>query len=80
MRANPQWSVLISGHTDNVGDSRLNLALSENRAKVVANYLIRQGIADERITTEGFGGKRPIANNSIESKRSKNRRVEITIR
>lgn len=79
MKANPHWHINIAGHTDNVGDPRLNLALSENRAKVVANYLKRRGIADDRITTTGFGGTRPIADNSIETERSKNRRVEITI-
>lgn len=79
MKANLQWHIHISGHTDNVGDPRLNLALSEQRAKVVATYLTRQGIADERITTEGFGGKQPIADNTTEGERSKNRRVEIKI-
>ncbi|WP_420148156.1 PA14 domain-containing protein [Spirosoma sp.] len=80
MKANPQWYVHITGHTDNVGDPRLNLTLSEHRARVVATFLKRQGILDERITTEGFGGNRPIANNKTEGERSKNRRVEITIR
>ncbi|UFH54249.1 OmpA family protein [Spirosoma sp. KNUC1025] len=80
METNPQWHIHIVGHTDNVGDSRLNLALSEQRAKVVATYLVRRGIADDRITTEGFGGKYPLADNAVESERSKNRRVEITVR
>lgn len=80
MNANPNWHIVIAGHTDNVGDPRLNLALSENRAKVVAAYLKRHDIADERITATGFGGTRPIADNAVESERSKNRRVEITIR
>jgi outer membrane protein OmpA-like peptidoglycan-associated protein len=80
MATNPQWHIDVAGHTDNVGDPRLNLALSENRAKVVANYLIRHGIADDRITTKGYGGTRPIGDNSTETERSKNRRVEVTIR
>ena len=80
MKANPTWLIDIAGHTDNVGDKRLNLALSENRAKVVAGYLKRHGIADERITATGFGGTRPIADNAIEAERSKNRRVEIAIK
>ncbi|WP_461139267.1 OmpA family protein [Spirosoma pomorum] len=78
--ANPHWHVHIAGHTDNVGDSRLNQTLSEQRAKVVASYLIRRGIADERITTEGFGSKLPLGDNTTESERGKNRRVAITIR
>ncbi|GAB4043816.1 PA14 domain-containing protein [Spirosoma litoris] len=80
MKANLQWHIHIAGHTDNVGDPRLNLALSEYRAKVVATYLTQRGIADDRITTEGFGSKRPLGDNTTESERSKNRRVEITIR
>lgn len=80
MKANPLWQLDVAGHTDNVGDPRLNLALSENRAKVVANYLIRHGISDDRITTKGYGGTRPIADNTVEVERSKNRRVEVTIR
>ena len=79
MKANPNWHVSVAGHTDNVGDPRLNLALSENRAKVVANYLIRRGIDDNRVTTTGYGGTRPVANNALESERRKNRRVEFTI-
>ena len=80
MKANPQWHVHIAGHTDNVGDPRLNLALSEHRAKVVATYLIRRGIAEERITTEGLGSTQPLGDNTTEGERSKNRRVAITIR
>ncbi len=80
LKANLQWHIHIAGHKDNVGDARLNLALSEHRAKVVATYLTRRGIAEERITTEGFGSKQPLGGNTTESERSKNRRVEITIR
>lgn len=80
LKANPQWHIHIAGHTDNVGDPRLNLALSEHRAKVVARYLTLRGIADERITTEGFGSKQPLGDNTTEGERSKNRRVAITIR
>ncbi len=77
---NPHWHIHIAGHTDNVGDPRLNWALSEQRAKVVATYLIRRGVADERITTEGFGSTQPLGDNMTEGERSKNRRVVITIR
>ncbi|GAB3953753.1 PA14 domain-containing protein [Spirosoma harenae] len=80
LKINPTWQIDIAGHTDNVGDPRLNLSLSENRAKVVSHYLTRHGIADDRITTKGYGGTRPIADNTIDRERPKNRRVEITIR
>jgi outer membrane protein OmpA-like peptidoglycan-associated protein len=80
LKKNPAWQLDIAGHTDNIGDPRLNLALSENRAKVVASYLKRHGIAEERITTAGYGGTRPMADNTTEGERGKNRRVEIRIK
>ena len=79
LRANPALTIDVAGHTDNVGDKRLNLALSENRAKVVAAYLIRQGVANGRVTAKGYGGTRPIARNDDETQRSLNRRVELIV-
>ncbi|GAB3264026.1 PA14 domain-containing protein [Larkinella harenae] len=79
MKENPALTIEISGHTDNVGDPRLNRALSENRANVIATYLIRNGIESRRITTKGYGGTRPVAENTTESGRSKNRRVEFVV-
>ena len=80
MNRNPQWRIEVAGHTDNVGDPRLNLSLSENRAKVVAHYLTRRGIADDRIEANGYGSTRPVADNAAEDGRVKNRRVEIKVR
>ncbi|GAA4410361.1 PA14 domain-containing protein [Nibrella viscosa] len=80
LKTQPSLQIDIVGHTDNVGDPRLNLALSENRAKVVANYLIRNGIASDRLETKGYGGTRPIADNTTEGERAKNRRVEFVVR
>lgn len=77
--ARPALRVEIAGHTDNVGDKRLNLTLSEFRAKVVANYLIRHGVSDNRITAKGYGGSRPIVDNASESQRAQNRRVEFIV-
>ncbi len=79
LQTSPALRVEIAGHTDNVGDKRLNQALSEFRAKVVATYLIRHGIADERITAKGYGGSRPLADNTSEAQRAQNRRVEFTV-
>ena len=79
MNRNPQWRIEIAGHTDNVGDPRLNLTLSKNRAKVVAHYLIQSGVADHRIDANGYGSTRPVADNTDEKGRIKNRRVEIKI-
>lgn len=80
MQQNPTIRIEISGHTDNVGDPRLNLSLSEFRARVVMNYLTRQGIAENRIETKGYGGTRPLAGNATESEREQNRRVEFVVK
>lgn len=77
---NANLQIDIAGHTDNVGDPRLNQALSENRARVVGNYLIRHGISDTRFTVKGYGGTRPLVNNANEDQRALNRRVEFVVR
>ena len=79
LKVNSQYSITISGHTDNVGNKSYNLRLSENRAKAVASYLISKGIAETRITTRGYGSSSPIASNDTEEGRKKNRRVSFTI-
>jgi outer membrane protein OmpA-like peptidoglycan-associated protein len=75
----PQLTIEVAGHTDNVGDARLNQALSEHRALVVTHYLQRKGVAEGRITARGYGGSRPLAPNTSEIERARNRRVEFTV-
>ncbi|OIN60320.1 OmpA family protein [Arsenicibacter rosenii] len=75
----PHIHVEIAGHTDFEGDPRLNQYLSENRAKVVANYLARKGINEEQMTVKGYGSKRPLIKSGTEAERAANRRVEITV-
>lgn len=70
--------VTIEGHTDDLGDDRYNLDLSERRARAVAAELARRGVAADRITARGFGESRPVAPNDDEG-RKRNRRVEIVI-
>ena len=77
LRSNPKTRIEIGGHTDNVGDQRLNLALSENRAKVILNYMVSKGIDEERLLYKGYGGTKPVAPNDSEDNKKKNRRVEI---
>jgi len=79
LRENPSVHIEIRGHTDNVGDARLNLALSEHRALVVSNYLMRKGVAEGRITHRGFGGTQPARGNDTEAAREQNRRVEFVV-
>ena len=77
--ANPKLAIEIAGHTDNVGDRRLNQALSENRAKIITNYLTRSGIAEKRLRHNGYGSSRPAAPNDSEENKRKNRRVEFVV-
>lgn len=67
----------ISGYTDDVGSEKSNQLLSENRAIAVVNYLVERGIAPERLIAKGYGELNPIADNSTEEGRAKNRRTEI---
>lgn len=76
---NPGIEIEISGHTDNVGDPQKNLVLSELRVETVKNYLVSKGITASRITGKGYGGSKPIADNSTEATRRLNRRVEFKI-
>ena len=69
----------ITGHTDNVGNDDDNKRLSQQRADAVKNYLIQKGIIANRITTQGLGSLQPIADNSTEAGRQKNRRTELKI-
>jgi outer membrane protein OmpA-like peptidoglycan-associated protein len=70
-------SVLIEGHTDNVGSNQFNLNLSNRRAKKVKSLLISLGIDESRLNTRGCGENKPIASNEIEKGRALNRRVTI---
>jgi outer membrane protein OmpA-like peptidoglycan-associated protein len=69
----------VSGHTDNTGDKKANLLLSENRAKSVYDFLIKAGIPAARLTYKGYGDTKPVADNSTEEGKSQNRRTEFTI-
>jgi outer membrane protein OmpA-like peptidoglycan-associated protein len=77
MTDRPDWSVELSGHTDDRGSDDYNLELSQNRAREVGNYLIAHGIADTRITIKGFGKQYPLIDKVDEEARSINRRVEV---
>ena len=65
------------GHTCNQGSDESNLALSESRAKTLADYLIANGLSADKVDFEGKGETAPTNDNSTEELRKKNRRVEI---
>lgn len=73
----PEIMVSIWGHTDSVADENYNLVLSLKRANAVKDYLIRNGIAENRIMTEGFGETVPLRTNETAEGRAFNRRVEL---
>lgn len=69
----------IQGHTDSRGDADVNRALSLARAAAVRDALVAHDIGADRITAEGFGASRPIADNDTSAGRAKNRRITITV-
>lgn len=75
----PEYSLTISGHTDNVGDDKMNQVLSERRAKTVYDYLVAKGVAAPRMTSAGFGESKPVAENKTKAGRDTNRRVEFDL-
>lgn len=77
LETNITLKIQINGHTDNVGPEIENLNLSEIRAKAVADYLIEQGIAADRLSYKGFGEHEPIDTNDTEAGRKNNRRTEF---
>lgn len=77
MKKNPTMRIEIAGHTDNVGDDKVNLQVSQKRASAIKAYLIEKGISEKRIIAKGYGKTVPVADNSTEEGRTRNRRIEI---
>jgi outer membrane protein OmpA-like peptidoglycan-associated protein len=77
LKKTPTLKLEIQGHTDNVGNESYNQTLSEARAKAVVTWLTGHGVAASRLTSKGYGKTKPIADNSTDAGRAKNRRVEI---
>lgn len=73
----PGMEVRIVGHTDNTGSDAINNPLSVNRAQSARDYLIARGVAASRISIDGRGAREPIADNSTEAGRARNRRIDI---
>jgi OmpA-OmpF porin, OOP family len=79
LKENSRMEIRLEGHTDNVGNSKANMELSQSRVDAVKKYMVDKGIAKNRIETKAFGGSQPLANEMTPEARAKNRRVEMRI-
>ena len=79
MKENTKMEIQLEGHTDNVGNSKANLELSQNRVDAVKKYMVSKGISKKRIQTKAFGGTKPLGNEMTPEARVQNRRVELRI-
>ena len=79
LKAYPKRSVLIEGHSDNLGHEEYNIRLSQQRAEAVRDLLVTRGVAVQRIRTKGYGSKFPIVDNDSAVGRQQNRRVEVIV-
>lgn len=79
LKENPSVKLLITGHTDNVGDAQYNIDLSKKRAGEVLRYIVSKGIEAQRVFSKGMGAKEPIADNNSAEGRAQNRRTEVEI-
>jgi OOP family OmpA-OmpF porin len=77
---NPSYKLVIDGHTDNTGMADKNQLLSESRAKAVSSYIEGKKIEATRLTPNGYGQDKPVADNKTVAGRAKNRRVELTVK
>ena len=71
--------IVVEGHTDSVGSDASNQELSMARAQSVVGFLTSHGVPADRVTAQGFGASRPVADNKSPEGRANNRRVEIIV-
>ena len=79
LKAYPKVHVRIGGYTDNTGDKAMNLKLSADRANSVMNELVTLGANPAQMSAEGYGEEHPVADNSTEEGRAKNRRISLRV-
>ena len=79
LRRNPELKVELAGHTDDVGSASYNKKLSADRAEVVRQALVDNGIEESRLTAKGYGSIKPLVPNDSEEHRALNRRTEMII-
>jgi outer membrane protein OmpA-like peptidoglycan-associated protein len=79
LQENSKVSILITGHTDNLGSDEYNLKLSLQRAQSVQDYLVKEGVKLDRIKVAGKGFREPMLPNSNASNQAKNRRITVSV-
>lgn len=79
IKEDPISKMVVEGHTDSQGGASYNQDLSQHRAQAVRDYLVTRGISSDRISAQGFGLTRSIADNASPEGRANNRRVEIVV-
>src|SRR5690606_15922172 len=79
MKENTKMVIQLEGHTDNQGNSKANMKLSEDRVEAVKKYLVSKGISKDRVKTKAFGGSQPLSNEMTQAARALNRRVEMRV-
>jgi len=77
--AYPDLKLQVEGYTDSIGSDEYNQKLSEERANGVRDYLVSQSVSDANVTAAGYGKNNPVADNSTNSGRAQNRRVELVV-
>ena len=79
MKDNVRLIIQLEGHTDNLGNPKANMELSEDRVEAVKRYLVGKGISRNRIKTKAFGGTQPLTQDTTPQARNLNRRVEVRV-
>jgi outer membrane protein OmpA-like peptidoglycan-associated protein len=79
LKENTKLVIQLEGHTDNQGDAKKNMELSQGRVDNVKKYLVSKGIDKDRVKTKAFGGTQPILNANTPEARARNRRVEMRV-
>jgi outer membrane protein OmpA-like peptidoglycan-associated protein len=79
MKRNPNLEIELAGHTENRGNPKELLELSEKRVQAVEAYLVEKGIDEKRISGKGYGGAKPLTAGTTDEERALNRRVEFKV-
>lgn len=75
----PDAKIMITGHTDNMGDDRINQQISEARANSVSDYMTRRGLSPRRVSARGVGASDPLVKENSQRARARNRRIELQL-